>query len=166
MRVWNQWSNEHRTTRKTASGRRKVSSVHNNQHSLRMLGNDRTASYRQLTAQCAIEQHSDLPLGSYGLRVRFRFMDDPICYKLRVISIATGTSVKCYRPELFPSFKTSLELSFSRIRHAHMLQRLFETSAKPNTCKFFLGLLIHLILRLLNTCGDRLVIVLLMIRVL
>ncbi|GFX68809.1 putative transposase rhodnius neglectus [Trichonephila clavipes] len=29
---------------------------------------------------------------------------------------------------LFPSFKTPLELSLSRIMHAHMLQRLFETS--------------------------------------
>ncbi|GFS65273.1 uncharacterized protein TNCV_2451151 [Trichonephila clavipes] len=25
--------------------------------------------------------------------------------------------------------------------HAHMLQRLFETSVQPNTCNFFLGLL-------------------------
>ncbi|GFV19441.1 transposable element Tcb2 transposase [Trichonephila clavipes] len=50
-------------------------------------------------------------------------MDDPICYELRVISIATGSSVKCYRPKSFPSFKASLKLSFSRIMHAHMLQK-------------------------------------------
>ncbi|GFU63135.1 uncharacterized protein TNCV_3150551 [Trichonephila clavipes] len=57
-------------------------------------------------------------------------MDDPICYELRVISIAIGTSVKCCSPKSFPSFKTSLELSFSRIMHAHMLQRLFKTSVE------------------------------------
>ncbi|GFW86094.1 uncharacterized protein TNCV_1969021 [Trichonephila clavipes] len=50
-------------------------------------------------------------------------MDDPICCELRVVSIATGTSTKCYIPKSFPSFKASLELSFSRIMQAHMLQR-------------------------------------------
>ena len=30
--------------------------------------------------------------------VRFRIMDNPICYESRVISIATGKSVKCYSP--------------------------------------------------------------------
>ncbi|GFW17234.1 uncharacterized protein TNCV_1957051 [Trichonephila clavipes] len=84
-------------------------------------------------------------------------MEDPICYELRVISIATGTSVKCYSPKSFPSFKASLELSFSRIMHAHMLQRLFETSVQPNTCNFFLGLLIRRICRLLSTRGIWLV---------
>ncbi|GFV59714.1 uncharacterized protein TNCV_1907851 [Trichonephila clavipes] len=63
-------------------------------------------------------------------------MDDTICYELRVIS--TATSVKWYRPKSFPSFKASLKLSFSRKVHAHMLQRLFETSVQPNTCNFFL----------------------------
>ncbi|GFV19867.1 hypothetical protein TNCV_480931 [Trichonephila clavipes] len=37
----------------------------------------------------------------------------------------------------------SLELSFNRIMHALMLQRLFETSVQPHTCNFFLALLIH-----------------------
>ncbi|GFV91222.1 uncharacterized protein TNCV_897431 [Trichonephila clavipes] len=32
----------------------------------------------------------------------------------------------------FPSCQASLELSFSRIMNAHMLQRLFETSVQPN----------------------------------
>ena len=41
----------------------------------------------------------------------------------------TSTSVKCYSPKSFPSFKSSLELSYWRIMHAHMLQRLFQTSA-------------------------------------
>ncbi|GFW88369.1 transposable element Tcb2 transposase [Trichonephila clavipes] len=48
-------------------------------------------------------------------------MDDPICYELRIISIATGSSMKCYSPKSFPSSKASLELSFSRIMHAHIL---------------------------------------------
>ena len=47
--------------------------------------------------------------------VRFWILDDPICYELRVISITTGTSVKCYSPKSSPFFKASLELSFSRI---------------------------------------------------
>ena len=54
-------------------------------------------------------------------RVRFRIMDNSICYELRLISIATGMSVKYYSPNLFPSYKASLELSFTRIMHAHML---------------------------------------------
>ncbi|GFX66068.1 uncharacterized protein TNCV_4102081 [Trichonephila clavipes] len=41
-------------------------------------------------------------------------MDDPIYYQFRVISIATGTSVKCDSPKSFPFFKASLELSFSK----------------------------------------------------
>ncbi|GFW72065.1 uncharacterized protein TNCV_4789531 [Trichonephila clavipes] len=72
-------------------------------------------------------------------------MDDSICYELRVISIVTGTFVKCYSPKSFPSFKAFPELFFSWIMHAHMLQRLFETPVQPNTCNFFLGLLILLI---------------------
>ncbi|GFX82567.1 uncharacterized protein TNCV_2167151 [Trichonephila clavipes] len=69
-------------------------------------------------------------------------MDDPIFYELRVISIATGASIKCYSSKSFSHYKASLELSFSRIMHAHMLQRLFETSVQPNSYSFFLGLLI------------------------
>ena len=48
------------------------------------------------------------------------YMDDSIDYELRVISIAIGTSVKCYSPKFFSSFKASLELSFSRIMHGDM----------------------------------------------
>ena len=79
-------------------------------------------------------------------------MDDPIWYELRVIPIATDITVKCYSPKSFPYFKASFELSFSRIMHAHMLQRLFETFVQSNTCNFFLSLLIRLICRPLNMC--------------
>ena len=84
--------------------------------------------------------------------VQLRIMGDPICYKLRVILTATVTSMKCYSAKSFPSFKSSLEVSFSRIMHACILQRLFETSVQPNSCNFFLGLPIHRICRLLSTC--------------
>ncbi|GFS94213.1 uncharacterized protein TNCV_3786701 [Trichonephila clavipes] len=93
-------------------------------------------------------------------------MEDPICYELRVISIATGKSMKCYSPKSLPSLKASLELSFSRIMRTPMLQRLFETSVQPNTCNLFFGLLIRLICRLLSTCEIWLVGVSLVIRVL
>ena len=43
-------------------------------------------------------------------------------------------SVKCYILKWFSSFKASLELSFSRIMHAHMLERLFEISVQANAC--------------------------------
>ena len=70
-------------------------------------------------------------------------MDVPICYEWRVILVATCTSVKCYSTMWFPSFKASMELSFSRIMNTHMLQRLYKTSILPNTCNFFAGLLIR-----------------------
>ncbi|GFU62794.1 hypothetical protein TNCV_1381641 [Trichonephila clavipes] len=46
-------------------------------------------------------------------------MDEPICYELRVILIATGKSVKS------PSFKTFLELSFNRFLYVAMTVRDF-----------------------------------------
>ncbi|GFW57997.1 transposable element Tc1 transposase [Trichonephila clavipes] len=51
MRVWKQWTDEHRTTRKTRSGRRKVTSACDVEHLLRMTVNYRTASSRQLAAR-------------------------------------------------------------------------------------------------------------------
>ena len=42
-------------------------------------------------------------------RVRFHIIDDPICYELKVFSIARDTSIKCYSSKSFLSFK---ELSF------------------------------------------------------
>ncbi|GFW94311.1 transposable element Tcb2 transposase [Trichonephila clavipes] len=44
-------ADEHRTIRKIISGRRKVTSVHDDRHLLRMAVNDRTASSRQLAAR-------------------------------------------------------------------------------------------------------------------
>ncbi|GFT15389.1 acetoacetyl-CoA synthetase [Trichonephila clavipes] len=80
---------------------------------------------------CIIEGYSGLTPGVM-VWVGFRIMDDPICYELRVTTIATGTSVKCHSPNSFPSFKRSLELSFSRIIHGHM----FDEALNPKGCRF------------------------------
>ncbi|GFV35166.1 transposable element Tcb2 transposase [Trichonephila clavipes] len=50
IRVWKQWTGENRTTRKTGSGQRKVTSAHDDQFLPRMAVNDHTASSRQLAA--------------------------------------------------------------------------------------------------------------------
>ncbi|GFU72554.1 uncharacterized protein TNCV_729631 [Trichonephila clavipes] len=42
MRVWKQWTDEHRTTRKAGSGRRKETSGRDNRHN-RIVVNDRSA---------------------------------------------------------------------------------------------------------------------------
>ena len=65
---------------------------------------------------------------SYDVGVRRRIIEDLISYKLKVTSIGTGKSVKCYSPKSLPSFKAFLDLTFSRIMHANMLRRLFEIS--------------------------------------
>ncbi|GFW46155.1 transposable element Tcb2 transposase [Trichonephila clavipes] len=49
-RVRKRWTDEHKTTRKTGSGRRKVTSARDDRHLLRMDVNDRTASSRKLAA--------------------------------------------------------------------------------------------------------------------
>ncbi|GFX47686.1 transposable element Tcb2 transposase [Trichonephila clavipes] len=51
MRVWKQWTDEHRITRNTDSGRRNVTSACDDRHLLHMVVNDRTASSRQLAAR-------------------------------------------------------------------------------------------------------------------
>ncbi|GFT54908.1 transposable element Tc1 transposase [Trichonephila clavipes] len=51
MRVWKQWTDESRTTRKTCSVRRKVMSARDEWHLLRMAVNDRTTSSRQMAAR-------------------------------------------------------------------------------------------------------------------
>ena len=79
-----------------------------------------------------------------------------------IISIETGTFMKCYSPKSFSSFKESLELSFSRIMHApHMLHRIFKTYVQLSN--FFLSLLICQICPLLSMCWIWLVSILLMI---
>ncbi|GFV03405.1 transposable element Tcb2 transposase [Trichonephila clavipes] len=54
MRVWKQWTDEDRTTRKTGSGRWKVASARDDRHLHRMMVNSRTASFRQLAARWSI----------------------------------------------------------------------------------------------------------------
>ncbi|GFW63589.1 transposable element Tcb2 transposase [Trichonephila clavipes] len=62
MQVLKQWTAEHRTTRKTGSGRRRVKLAHDDRHLLRMALNDRTASSRRWLAarwSTAIGDHDD-----------------------------------------------------------------------------------------------------------
>ena len=92
-------------------------------------------------------------------RMRFCIMDDPIWYGLRVILIATIP--EALQPKLFPSFKVSLEQSFSRIMHAHMLQRLRDFSSVQH-----MQLLPCQIYHPLSTCGICLIALSLMICVL
>ncbi|GFV91221.1 transposable element Tcb2 transposase [Trichonephila clavipes] len=51
LRVWKKWTNEHRTTRKTGSGRWKVTSARDDQRLLRMEVKDRIVSSSQLEAR-------------------------------------------------------------------------------------------------------------------
>ncbi|GFS62340.1 transposable element Tcb2 transposase [Trichonephila clavipes] len=51
MRVWKQWTDENLTTRKTGSGRRKVTSVYDDRYLFRIAVNKRTASSRQSVAR-------------------------------------------------------------------------------------------------------------------
>ena len=55
------------------------------------------AAFQSALSNDIVAEHPELWSG-----VGFRIMDDPICYELRVNSIATGTSVKSY------SLKSSL----------------------------------------------------------
>ncbi|GFU90836.1 uncharacterized protein TNCV_4921691 [Trichonephila clavipes] len=82
-----------------------------------------SAAFQSAPSNDIVAYHPEL-----GFGVLFRIMDCKICYELKALSIATGTSVKCYSPKSFPSFKASLELPFNRIMHALLMQRLFETS--------------------------------------
>ncbi|GFV03488.1 transposable element Tcb2 transposase [Trichonephila clavipes] len=51
MRIWKQWADEQRTTRKTGSERRRVMSASDDLQLIRMVVNDHTASSRQLAAR-------------------------------------------------------------------------------------------------------------------
>ena len=52
MRVWEQWTDEHRITRKTGSEQQKVTPTCYDRHLFRMAVNDSTAFSRQLAALC------------------------------------------------------------------------------------------------------------------
>ncbi|GFV33639.1 transposable element Tcb2 transposase [Trichonephila clavipes] len=51
MRIWKQWIDEHRTTRKIGSGRQNVTSARDERHPHRMIANDRASSSRLLAAR-------------------------------------------------------------------------------------------------------------------
>ncbi|GFU20840.1 transposable element Tc1 transposase [Trichonephila clavipes] len=86
MRIWKQWIDEYRTTRKTGSGRRKVTSARDDRHLLRMTVSDRTASSRELAARWStatgiLMSASSIPrrLLHRGLRAR----ENPLAANLR-----------------------------------------------------------------------------------
>ncbi|GFV55273.1 transposable element Tc1 transposase [Trichonephila clavipes] len=74
MRVLKQWTDEHRTTKKTGSGRRKVTSACVDGHLLRMVVNGRTASSSWSTATGVLMVTSSIRrhLLHRGLRARVR----------------------------------------------------------------------------------------------
>ena len=100
-------------------------------------------------SMCVLERYSDRTPGVMVWCVILY----PICYELRIILIVTGTSLNCYSLKSFLSFKESKEVSFSRITHTYMLQRLFQTSVRSDAFNLFLGLLICRIRCLLSKCG-------------
>ncbi|GFY20232.1 hypothetical protein TNCV_208641 [Trichonephila clavipes] len=57
MRVYKYWTDEYRKTRKLGSGRREVTSARNDQHLLRMVVNDHTASSRQMGVLQLMQLH-------------------------------------------------------------------------------------------------------------
>ena len=137
-----QWAHEHKVLQAGFA----PSCLSNKSH-FNLLDHDDCVRVRRYAGQhclpeCVIEQYrAEHP--RLWSEVWFRIMDDPIWYELRIILIAIGTSVKCYTSKFFPSFKASPELSFNSTMHAHILRRLFQTSVLPDTCNFFLGLLIR-----------------------
>ncbi|GFV32716.1 transposable element Tc1 transposase [Trichonephila clavipes] len=54
IRVWKQWTHEHRTTGKTGRRRRKVTSARDDRYRFRMAVNGRTASSRQFASRWSI----------------------------------------------------------------------------------------------------------------
>ncbi|GFW15213.1 transposable element Tc3 transposase [Trichonephila clavipes] len=70
--VWKQWTDEYQTTRKTGSGRRKVTSARDDRHLLRMAMNDYTASSRQLAARCSTATGVLMSASSIRRRLLYR----------------------------------------------------------------------------------------------
>ncbi|GFS92791.1 transposable element Tc1 transposase [Trichonephila clavipes] len=71
MRVWKHWTDEHRTSRKFGSRRRKVTSARDDQHLLRMAVNDCTAASRQLVARWSTATGDPLTANHRRLRLQW-----------------------------------------------------------------------------------------------
>ncbi|GFY10055.1 uncharacterized protein TNCV_1946001 [Trichonephila clavipes] len=95
-------------------------------------------------SECVIERHSGI---TPGVMVWGAISYQERSNLLRIEGYLSSNRYvrEVLQSKVSPSFKASLELSFSRIMHVHMLQRLFETSVQPHTCNFILGLLIRLL---------------------
>ncbi|GFS90173.1 transposable element Tc1 transposase [Trichonephila clavipes] len=194
LRVWKQWTDEHRTTPKTGSGRRKVTSVRDDRHLLHKAVNVRTVSSRQLAKRWSTAtDESRFNLWNHDGRIHVRRYDGERCLPECVIERHSGLTPgvmfwgaisyhgrsnlqriegnlnnnRYVHEVLQPEVVPFLQgIPGAILQHAYMLQKLFETSVQPNTSNFFLGLLIRRIYRLLSTCEIWLDGVPLMIRVL
>ena len=111
---------------------------------------------RRYAGQCYlleyfIERHSDLISGvmvwgviSYQGQSNLQRIESNL-YNTRYVRDVV-------QPEVVPLFQGIPKTIFQQVKHAHMLQRLLETSIQSYTCNFFLGQLIRWICRLLITC--------------
>lgn len=72
MRIWKRWTNENRTTRKSGSGPRQVTSMNDDRHLVRMTLTDRRASSRLLAAHWSTALGVSLSASSVRLRLLHR----------------------------------------------------------------------------------------------
>ncbi|GFV81022.1 transposable element Tcb2 transposase [Trichonephila clavipes] len=92
MRVWKQWTDEHRTTRKTSSERRKVTSMRDDRPLLRMAVNDRLASSRLLTACWSTATSVLMSTSSIHRRLLHRGLLARVpLYRIRLTASAMGS---------------------------------------------------------------------------
>ncbi|GFV48849.1 transposable element Tc1 transposase [Trichonephila clavipes] len=95
MRVWKQWTEEHRTIRKTYSGRRKVTSSRDDRHLLRMAVNYGTAPCRQLKARWStatgVQMSASTTTAVPWIACKSAFIQDPLHGKPSTAASAMGS---------------------------------------------------------------------------
>ncbi|GFW81186.1 transposable element Tc1 transposase [Trichonephila clavipes] len=84
-------------------------------------------AFERYLPECVIERHSDLT-PRVTVRVAISYHGRSNLLRIEGNSNRYIREV-LYSPKSFPSFKASLELTFSRIMHSHMLQRLLFSPA-------------------------------------
>lgn len=106
MRVWKQWTDECRTTRKSGSGPRNVTSTRDDRHLVRMARTDRTASSRQLAAQWSIATGVSLCASSIrrrllqrGLRARTPLYRIPLTLNHRRLRLQWANQHRDWRAD-------------------------------------------------------------------
>ncbi|KFM56978.1 Transposable element Tc1 transposase, partial [Stegodyphus mimosarum] len=106
MRVWKQWTDECRTTRKSGSGPRNVTSARDDRHLVRMARTDRTASSRQLAALWSIATGVSLCASSIrrrllqcGLRARTPLYRIPLTHDHRRLRLQWANQHRDWRAD-------------------------------------------------------------------